>query len=938
MRFAFLLLAALYSLLATSPAHAACGSPVGEQGEIVYNSTGNIMQYCNNTNWIAMGAAGTGNGGCANPSDVEGALVYNADNNVLQYCAGAEWVPVGIYGADTTSNLVGHWKLDETSGTSAADSSGNGNTGTLTNFPGSPWTTGQIDGALTFDGTNDYVDGGATGLPAANAPQTFSAWFKYSSAQSGGARLVDTDNAGSSSGLRFGFSCCTGSLIAEQFGGGTLVTSSTVPSNNVWHHLAYTWDGATNALYLDGVLDTTSTTAHSQTATPVTTHIGVGYGGVNYFGGQMDDARVYSRALSAVDVAALYAQGNAGATSALVGRWQFNEGAGTTVADSSGNGTNLTTSGSPTWTTGVEGGAMTFASGKEAADTSPSSAAYVTGSSTVMGWVKMTNIGVTGVIFNGWEQAELSHTQYMRIDVAGSLETLACGGGIYHQSDQLLTAGSWYHVASVWDDATSTINLYINGVLDKSEPDTCTWPGSISDIYLGGDVDGTIDDVRLYNKALSAADIRAAMMEHTNITTGLLAHWGLDESSGTTATDSTGGYNGTLTNFPASPWASGQIDNALTFDGTNDYVEIGDIGAMEGMSAITVSSWVKTTQGTEGHIIDKSRCDGSNGSWELGLGYPGAGYVFFSMYSGASLSQATCGSNFWEPHVNDGVWHYLASTWDGTTVRAFVDGIQCYNPDSAASMDSTAHSVQMGGECNGNPNRLNGSADDIRVYNRALSGPEISALMLTDLPTCSGPNGRTGEIVYNADNTVLQYCNGSVWVPVHDGAKPAKAPRKVFITSTTTNAAFGGVQGANNICQARADAAGLAGSYRAWVATSAADQPSATFTQSATGYVRVDGTKVADTWADLTDGSLDAAIDIDETGTARSTTNNVWTNVATSGAVTGTTAATDSCTNWTIGTNTPSGRRANSSATNGNWTASGVANCNALKRFYWFQQ
>jgi len=50
------------------------------------------------------------------------------------------------------AGLVAHWKLDETSGTVAADGSGNNHHGTLNNFPSSPWTAGQIAGALAFDG------------------------------------------------------------------------------------------------------------------------------------------------------------------------------------------------------------------------------------------------------------------------------------------------------------------------------------------------------------------------------------------------------------------------------------------------------------------------------------------------------------------------------------------------------------------------------------------------------------------------------------------------------------------------------------------------------------------------------------------------------------------------------------------------------------------
>ena len=74
------------------------------------------------------------------------------------------------------AGLVLHYKFDETSGTTAADSSGNGNTGTLTNMAGTEWTAGKVGGALDFDGSNDYVDLG-NGLADNMGDVTFSSWI-----------------------------------------------------------------------------------------------------------------------------------------------------------------------------------------------------------------------------------------------------------------------------------------------------------------------------------------------------------------------------------------------------------------------------------------------------------------------------------------------------------------------------------------------------------------------------------------------------------------------------------------------------------------------------------------------------------------------------------------------------------------------------------------
>jgi hypothetical protein len=128
-------------------AYAACSSPAGSAGHVIYNKDYHVPTYCDGTNWKPMGPAGAGGTGCPVPS-----------------------MPV--------SGLVGWWKLDETSGTSAADSSGNGYTGTTSSSTN--WTTsGMNNGALTFNGTTDYVS-----IPAGlslGTTYTMSAWVKLAS-------------------------------------------------------------------------------------------------------------------------------------------------------------------------------------------------------------------------------------------------------------------------------------------------------------------------------------------------------------------------------------------------------------------------------------------------------------------------------------------------------------------------------------------------------------------------------------------------------------------------------------------------------------------------------------------------------------------------------------------------------------------------------------
>ncbi|MGZ9108867.1 MAG: RCC1 domain-containing protein [Micavibrio sp.] len=94
----FVVLLALLSPLSAGPAYAACATPVGAEGDIVYNAAERVFQFCDNVNWRAMNKPGTGSGGCANPTMNEGGIAYNADYRVLQGCAGSTHQAMGEIG------------------------------------------------------------------------------------------------------------------------------------------------------------------------------------------------------------------------------------------------------------------------------------------------------------------------------------------------------------------------------------------------------------------------------------------------------------------------------------------------------------------------------------------------------------------------------------------------------------------------------------------------------------------------------------------------------------------------------------------------------------------------------------------------------------------------------------------------------------------------
>lgn len=164
-------------------------------------------------------------------------------------------------------------------------------------------------------------------------------------------------------------------------------------------------------------------------------------------------------------------------------------------------------------------------------------------------------------------------------------------------------------------------------------------------------------------------------------------------------------------------------------------------------------------------------------------------------------------------------------------------------------------------------------------------------------------------------------------------------PKRVFVTRDTTTSAMGGLDGADQFCMQAAIAAKLVvatslnGSFRAWIAT-ADTSPAKTFTKSATGYVRIDGKRVAASWADLVDGKLENPIDVDEEGTSVEGDFRVFTNVTPEGTV----AQKEICEDWTILSNGETSYGI-MSARDQTWTLSNErAGCTSNLRLYCFEQ
>jgi parallel beta-helix repeat protein len=237
------------------------------------------------------------------------------------------------------------------------------------------------------------------------------------------------------------------------------------------------------------------------------------------------------------------------------------------------------------------------------------------------------------------------------------------------------------------------------------------------------------------------------------------------------------GYNGTIN---GSTWTTaGKFGKALKFDGVNDYVDAGDVGAVDGRNRITVSAWVKANvvgeASSEIHFVDKSQCLGQTdgGVFELHAGSTAPNKAEFVVFSSGGAGQAFYTSGAGVTSVDDTKWHLVTGVYDGSDISIYVDGSrEAHNTVSGLTFSSTADHLQVGGDCNGqgqtNGYLWNGTLDEVRVWNRSLSASEIAQMYSvnlyrydTDKWALSGNLSSAYGILTNGNHTYQVFVNDS---------------------------------------------------------------------------------------------------------------------------------------------------------------------------------
>jgi len=195
--------------------------------------------------------------------------------------------------AGITDGLMGYWAFDEGEGTVAYDASGNGNDGTLEGDP--QWVTGMINGALEFDGSDDYVEVADHETLQQWEGFTIAAWINQYESRGSGMRIIDKCTAGTSNGPHM--DTYPGTVI-RSCSGTSCDSTAAQHSLNEWHHVAVTYEQGAKNIYVDGLLGETAMTGSPLTGNTIPLTIGCDSNKANLFMGMIDEAAYFGRALT----------------------------------------------------------------------------------------------------------------------------------------------------------------------------------------------------------------------------------------------------------------------------------------------------------------------------------------------------------------------------------------------------------------------------------------------------------------------------------------------------------------------------------------------------------------------------------------------------------------------------------------------------------------
>lgn len=496
--------------------------------------------------------------------------------------------------------LVAYYAMEDATGTLATDFSGNSNTATLSGFPANPvtnWVSGKRGRALLHDGNGFITASDQTSLDLSTAG-TVAFWVKRS-ASGVQTAFGKWDSTGSQQSylLQVHTDNVVTMNISSTGANQTALTGGSITDTS-WHHVAGTWDGTNLRVFVDGVQ--TNSVSSTVSVFNSTAALQSRYNAANNFSGTLDEARVYSRALSIPEIAYLYGVGaaryNNPSSLGIIGYWSFEDATGTKATDFSGSGNTGT----------LTGNAIRFTSGGGRLGTGirldGTSNNYVTAGDIASIDTATTLSACAWLKFTSGTTANSILGKFDAIGVNDGLKFSRSSGNVYtvrlgdstDTSDITLTGttavpiSSWNYTCFTLTLGSSTgLRIYINGVEDASSPfdvsSISAINGGTSALLIGHDIvngtamTGDVDEVRIYDRVLSQAEIltlygsgmqKLNSSQNTALTSGLVGLWSFNGSDINTsfAYDRSGSNNtGTLAPQGSTTASSTVITASTTF-------------------------------------------------------------------------------------------------------------------------------------------------------------------------------------------------------------------------------------------------------------------------------------------------------------------------------------------------------------------------------------
>ncbi len=413
----------------------------------------------------------------------------------------------GAAAADITTGLQAQWSFSEGNGATSVDGTGHGNTATLQS--GAYWSSGPISSGILLDGTGSLSVLSSASL-SISGDMSVSAWIKVYDPQLNAAMRIISKKTAFSDVTGYDMTYNPASGVAAFIGSGSTQAYGVMHLDAAWHHIACSVAGTSVQMYIDGAaIPMTVGTVNAIQAGTTNVSMGRMTGSSGYFTGNLDEVRVYSRALAAADVAALTSSETPQATMI----WPFNEGTGTVANDATANGHTGAIHGGTWLVDPTKGKVLSFDGSATYVQTADTPSLEITGGLTLSAWIKPNNLAYPMKIIS--KKGAFTEVGGYQIQYKPSTSVIAIiganGANIAYGTASLGTA--WHHVAGTISGATAQIyvdglpiamsSALVDALMTSTQPLNAGIAGDSSGIYSG-----LMSDLRIYSGAMTAPSIR----------------------------------------------------------------------------------------------------------------------------------------------------------------------------------------------------------------------------------------------------------------------------------------------------------------------------------------------------------------------------------------------------------------------------------------------